>query len=125
MYMSKILAFIGPLIAMVGAALLAFDTFHASKGARRVKQYNGYMKSYYDIYNITVNSYPNPPYTADEIDAAKTEAARIRDESIAGLHKKMDEEELEFKSLVEALAGYGFILVALGSFMQAISVVIA
>lgn len=124
MLLSKILGIIGPLVAMVGAALLAFDTFHASRGIRRAMQYKGYEKNHEDIYRITITSYLSPPYTEEEVEAAKAEASRVKDESINRLRNQVTSDDLKHRSVVEVLAGYGFIMVAIGSLMQAISVTI-
>ncbi|WP_120968051.1 hypothetical protein [Comamonas sp. lk] len=114
MSVSTLLAIIGPLLALLGAALLAYDAFQAPMQVQRQRHFKSRIDGLLRLHQYLSTTYPSPPYSADEVAAAKTQ----RDEMMAELQAELETSELNYRLRVSNLALWGFILIALGSCAQ-------
>ena len=115
----------GPLLAMFGAALLAYDAFQGPQHAVFLRRYRGYIAHQVDYFKILSKTFPSPPYTQDEVKDHMGRLQREKDEAIGKLETDAYDEDMTHKHRVFRLAWIGFLLVAFGSLMQAAASLVA
>ena len=65
--LSAILAFLGPLLAAVGAALLAYDAFQGPNRTREQSRHKAQTETIDAMYRYAASKFtdPSPPHTAE------------------------------------------------------------
>jgi hypothetical protein len=121
MTLSTCLSIAGPVLAALGAFLLAYDAFQGPMRAHIQRHFQTRAKALADYHRWSATTYPSPPYSAEEVAAASEERRKV----LERLQAESAESELTHRLLVSRLAGWGFILVAVGSLMQAIGTYMA
>ena len=125
----KVLGVIGPLLAAIGAALLAYDAFRGPtrwyqlifplrdtlRGAERLHAHN---------LNV-LRDLPIPPYTQAEKKKRIDEEIKSYTEHVNVEEDKFDRRDLEERLRSQRLAKRGFLLVAVGSLLQALAALLS
>ena len=119
--LSSALAFLGPLLAAVGAALLAYDAFRGPTRTHERRSFTARAESIESLFRYLATTYPSPPYTTEDLESVRKQ----RDSKLAALLAEGDASELKHRLLVEKLAFWGFVLVAVGSSAQAIAALLS
>lgn len=116
------LAVVGPLMATVGAAFLAYD---AVRGPMRWYQQvffvRGALKLARENRDAGKRGYTTPPYPASEVERALHEADERYAKRIADIEEEAADADLKERFRSQKLAFWGFLLVAVGSLMQAVA----
>lgn len=115
------LAVLGPILAMVGAALLAYDAAHGPMRNHIHRRFELQAKAWNDIYRKLKTTFPSPPYTPEEVAREQAELERQCDEQFAAIQAEATQSDLEHRELTAKLAFWGFTLVAIGSLAQALA----
>lgn len=118
--LASILARAGPLLAMVGAVLLAYDAFQAPMRFHMNRHFKGRAEGIKSVHNYLIGTFPSPPYTQTEVENEKMKLEEKLRAELSALQSEADASELEYRLTVSNLALCGFILVAIGSFAQAV-----
>lgn len=95
--LSSALAFAGPLLAAIRAALLAYDAF---QGPMRTHEHRGFKaraESIESLYRYFATTYLGPPHTAEDLENLRKE----RDSKVAALLSEGDASEVKHRLLVE------------------------
>lgn len=118
---TTLLGITGPVLATIGAGLLAYDALQSPMQTHIQRSFKKRIHGANWKHRYLSSSYPSPPYTTAEVEAAKAKLDKERDESLAQIEAEAAESELKYRLLVSHLGFWGFVLVAVGSFAQALA----
>jgi hypothetical protein len=123
--MGTLCGILGPLVAAVGALLLAYDAFRSPvRWHKFVDSYRKRLEAEKRMHESILKDYrslPIPPYSDQEIKRLADEEIRRFNERIEKEQEETSKDDLQERLYSFKLAAYGFLLVAIGSVMQAIA----
>lgn len=123
--LSKPLAIVGPLLAAIGAALLAYDALQGPMQFQLQRRFKSRAEGILHRHRYLSTTYPSPPYTDEEVAAARAQLNMEQDDGLAELEAEAAASELRYRLLVSNLGFWGFILVTIGSLAQVIAAWVA
>lgn len=122
---SAILGISGPLLAAIGAGLLAYDALQGPMRAHIQRKFQTRADGVQSMYRYLITTYPSPPHTAVEVSEAMAKLDKERNEALAKLQAEIAASELKYRLFVSNLAFWGFLFVATGSLAQGVAAWIA
>jgi len=117
--LSTLFGIAGPLVAAIGAALLAYDALQGPMRSHVQRKFQTRAEGVIALHRYLSRTYPSPPYTAEEVAEAKAKLDKERDDSLAQLQEEAAASDLEYRLQISNLAFWGFLLVAIGCLLQA------
>lgn len=123
--LAKVFIVIGLVISAIGAGLAAWQLWFIRSWWTEPTVIDARRDMFEMIYDITVNSYRVPPYTAEERDAAIVAAKLERDERIESDRVRRQSEGLRDTKTQQRVTAWGLGLIVLGSLIQGIGTLIA
>lgn len=119
---ARFLAVIGPLLAALGAGLLAYDAFRGPlRWFDQVFLVRGRLKLAEELRAGRTRGFTVPPYSESDADQAKQNAESGYKQEVSEIQEQVAQKDLAERFRSRMLAGWGFLLVLIGSLMQAVA----
>lgn len=119
--LAQILSVLGPLVAMAGALLAAWEVWLVPSWYSQASVVEARREMHQMLYDVTVNSYRVPPYSPEARDAAAQEAQQRLDESMAEDQQAHQKAQQGDRLRARRALILGLLLVAVGSLMQSVA----